>query len=145
MSIKTKQTFTELLETIKQLLGEEGCPWDKKQTNESIIKYLKSESQELIDALEKKDYPNICEELGDVLYIVILISSINKKEGQFSLEDVFREVNAKLVRRHPHVFAGTSYETEEDLAKQWEKIKQQEKHDAKIQIAPTNNNKGNIK
>ena len=121
------KAFDVLLKTIDQLIGEKGCPWDKKQTNSSIIKYLKSESQELVEGLEKEDYENICEEIGDVLFILLLISKHNDQLKTFSLADVLVTVNQKLIRRHPHVFAGTTYETEEDLVKQWNEIKNQEK------------------
>lgn len=127
MNTEENKAFNTLLETINQLLGEKGCPWDKKQTNTSIIKYLQAESQELLEGLHKKDYQNICEEIGDVLFILLLITSYNSKNKRFSLFDVLDSVNNKLIRRHPHVFADTTYETEEDLVKQWNEIKAQEK------------------
>lgn len=127
MNTEENNAFNALLATMEQLLGEKGCPWDKKQTNISIIKYLQAESQELLEGLYKKDYPNICEEIGDVLFILLLITSYNSKNGKFSLLEVLEGVNDKLIRRHPHVFAGTTYDTEEDLVKQWDEIKADEK------------------
>lgn len=124
---KENNNLENLLTTVRSLLGDNGCPWDKKQTNQTIIKYLKLEVEEVIQALEQEDYPNICEELGDVLFIIMLITSYNNKQGKFTLDDVISGINEKLIRRHPHVFAGTSYETEEDLARQWEQIKTAEK------------------
>lgn len=124
---KENNNLEKLLTTVRSLLGEDGCPWDKKQNNQSIIKYLQSEVNEVIEALEKEDHPNLCEELGDVLFIIMLITSYNHDRDRFSFDDVLEGVNQKLVRRHPHVFAGTSYETEEDLAQQWERIKADEK------------------
>lgn len=117
----------KLLKTIKQLLSEDGCPWDKKQNNASIIQYLKNESEELAQALANEDYENICEELGDVLFIIILTAVHNEKLGKFNLDDVLRTIDEKLIRRHPHVFAGSKYESEEELVKQWNEIKAQEK------------------
>jgi tetrapyrrole methylase family protein/MazG family protein len=116
-----------LLSTIKTLRGEDGCPWDKRQTTTSLLKYLKSECQELVDAIEKDDQSNTCEELGDVLYLIVMISEIHNDCGNFILPDVIRTVNEKLIRRHPHVFAGQTYENEEELAIQWETIKAEEK------------------
>ena len=127
MPTTDSKAFETLLKTIDQLIGEKGCPWDKKQTNSSIIKYLKSESQELVEGLENRDFDNICEEIGDVLFILLLISKHNETLKTFSLSDVLATVNQKLIRRHPHVFAGTTYETEDDLVKQWNEIKNQEK------------------
>jgi len=128
---KTDNAFLALRKSIEQLTGESGCPWDKKQTNESIIKYLKSETQELIKGLEKKDYQNICEELGDVLFIVMLISSYNQRQERFDFNDVLVQLNEKLIRRHPHVFADTPCGTEEELDQQWQRIKDEEKKAAK--------------
>lgn len=124
---KENGNLEKLLTTVRTLLGDKGCPWDKKQTNQTIIKYLKLETEEIVQALEKEDHPNICEELGDVLFIIMLITSYNNKQGRFSFDDVISGINEKLIRRHPHVFAGTHYESEEDLARQWEEIKAQEK------------------
>jgi len=121
------KNIEKLLTTVRSLLSDKGCPWDKKQNNQTIIKYLKSEVEEVVQALEREDHPNICEELGDVLFIIMLITSYNNKQGKFTLDDVINGINEKLIRRHPHVFAGTSYETEEDLALQWDRIKAEEK------------------
>ena len=116
-----------LLQTINTLRGQQGCPWDKKQTCDSLKKYLQSECTELLEAIDKNDHTNICEELGDVLYVLIMISEINNDMGLFSLNEVIESINAKLIRRHPHVFAGTKYENDEQLAAQWQAIKAMEK------------------
>jgi len=124
---KHSNLLTELIVTISTLRGENGCPWDKKQTAESLVKYVNSECEELIEAIEKKDIQNICEELGDVLYLVIMLSEIYQSQGEFSLNDVVRTINEKLIRRHPHVFANKTYKSEEELALQWQAIKAAEK------------------
>jgi uncharacterized protein YabN with tetrapyrrole methylase and pyrophosphatase domain len=129
----TKQTavfnpeLSDLVDTIKTLRGEEGCPWDKRQSSSSLLKHLKSECEELILAINNDDHVNICEELGDLLYLIVMISEIHNDQGQFQLSDVIRTVNEKLIRRHPHVFAGQPYENEEQLAAQWQAIKAEEK------------------
>ena len=121
-----------LLQTISTLRGQQGCPWDRKQTCASLKKYLQSECTELLEAIDKNDHKNICEELGDVLYILIMISEINKDLGLFSLDEVIESINKKLIRRHPHVFAGTTYENDEQLAAQWQAIKALEKKENSI-------------
>lgn len=121
------QELQTLRDTITTLRGPHGCPWDKKQTCNSLMKHLQSECDELLTAISNDDPNNICEELGDLLYILIMISEINKDLGLFELTDVFRTINEKLIRRHPHVFAGQAYESEEQLAAQWQAIKAKEK------------------
>jgi uncharacterized protein YabN with tetrapyrrole methylase and pyrophosphatase domain len=119
--------ITELIATIKTLRGSEGCPWDKRQTPTSLLKHLTSECEELVVAIQNDDHVNICEELGDLLYILIMISEIHNDHGVFRFSDVIKTINQKLIRRHPHVFAGQPYENEEQLATQWEAIKAEEK------------------
>lgn len=128
----TKDFFTELHTTIKELLGEKGCPWDKRQTNISLQKHLKSELEELNAAIDRADHENTCEELGDLLYLILLISIINERDGFFSLDKVLQTVNAKLVRRHPHVFDDFSIKTDEELRAQWLAIKAREKSEKLI-------------
>ena len=99
-----KEKFEHLVQTVATLRGPEGCPWDKKQTHESLIKCLQNDSQELIEAIEKKDTENMKEELGDVLLQVLMNAQIAQEEGKFSIEDVIVYLDEKLHRRHPHVF-----------------------------------------
>jgi len=126
--MKKKSTeFDSLIETVKTLRGEKGCPWDKKQTIDSLRKYLVEEFGEILQAIDNKDNLNLCEELGDFLYLIVMISEINEENGNFSLEDIIGGINEKLIRRHPHVFSGTPIEDEAALRKQWDKIKAAEK------------------
>lgn len=124
---QSNQKFSELLTTIRQLLGENGCPWDKHQTNQSLQKHLSSEMAEIMQAIEIDDHENLCEELGDMLYLILLISNINSKNGKFSIDDVLQVINEKLIRRHPHVFAEVVCKSEEELREQWLAIKALEK------------------
>lgn len=117
----------ELVSTIKELRGEDGCPWDKRQSSTSLIKHLKSECEELVAAVNNNDQVNTCEELGDLLYLIVMFSEIHNDHRDFNLSDVIRTVNEKLIRRHPHVFAGLTYDNEEQLAAQWKAIKAEEK------------------
>jgi len=123
----TNLLLQELFTTIQTLRGKNGCPWDKRQTSQSLIKYIKSESEELIQAIENADKDNTCEELGDLLYLIIMLTEISKERGHFQFPDVLQTINEKLIRRHPHVFAGTPYASEKELADQWKAIKAAEK------------------
>ena len=122
-----KYTLEDFVDIIATLRGENGCPWDKEQTHESLETCLREECEEVIEAIEKKDDANLCEELGDVLLQVVMHSQIAAEEGRFTLEDVIDGVAKKMVRRHPHVFAGVKLETEEERLAMWNAIKRQEK------------------
>jgi tetrapyrrole methylase family protein / MazG family protein len=119
--------FSLLLHTIRSLLGPDGCPWDQKQTIISLKKYFIEEFTEVIDAIDNNDSDNLCEELGDMLFLVILMAEINKKNGTFTLQDILKNINKKMIRRHPHVFADGKKGTETELEQQWRAIKSQEK------------------
>ena len=121
------KVFDEFVETIALLRGENGCPWDIKQTHESLKECLLEESGEVIEAIDKKDDENLCEELGDLLLQVVMHAQIAAEEGRFTIEDVVRGVNDKMIRRHPHVFGDAKVESVEDGLKLWEEIKKQEK------------------
>ncbi|OQY10461.1 MAG: hypothetical protein B6I29_01290 [Marinitoga sp. 4572_148] len=115
--------FKKLLEIMETLRSENGCPWDKKQTHESLKPYVIEEAYELVHAIDSKDTNYFIEELGDVLLQVIFHSQIAKENGDFTINDVIERLNNKLIRRHPHVFENKgeySYE-------QWEKLKAKEK------------------
>lgn len=124
-----KYTYEELLNIVAELRSDHGCPWDKAQTHESMIKCLRDESEEVVQAIENKDDENLCEELGDVLLQVLLHSQIAAEEGRFTIADVVDGLAAKLVRRHPHVFAGEQAGTPEEGLARWEAIKKQEKEE----------------
>ncbi len=123
-----KNTFSDLVETFAILRGPNGCPWDKKQTHESLIKCLQNESQELIDAINNKDDENMKEELGDVLLQVLIHSQIAAEEGKFTIDYVIQGLYDKLHRRHPHVFGehAKAASPEEALAV-WREMKKKER------------------
>lgn len=116
-----------LVNIVAELRGENGCPWDKEQTHETMVKHLREECEEVIEAIENKDDDNLCEELGDVLFQVVMHSQIAQERGAFTIEDVIDGVAKKMVRRHPHVFAGMKIETEEERLAMWQNIKNKEK------------------
>ena len=120
-------SYEELLNVIAQLRGEHGCPWDKAQTHESLIPCLRSECEEVVQAIEQHDEEYLCEELGDVLLQVLLHARIAEEEGQFTMADVVNGLAEKMVRRHPHVFGNEEYGSPEQNQARWEEIKRQEK------------------
>ena len=110
-----------------RLRGPGGCPWDQEQTHASLVRCLIDEASELIDTIDRGDYPHMREELGDVLIQVVFHACIAEERGQFNFDDVAREINDKLIRRHPHVFGSGRLETSEQVIAEWEKIKATEK------------------
>ena len=120
--------FDEFVETIAALRAPGGCPWDMEQTHESLKPCLLDEAQEVLEAIDAKDDENLCEELGDVLLQVVMHAQIAAEEGRFTMEDVIRGVNDKMIRRHPHVFGDVKVDSLEDQLKLWEEIKKQEKN-----------------
>ena len=121
------EKFDEFVATIAALRSENGCPWDRKQTHESLKECLVEETGEVLEAIDKKDDANLCEELGDVLLQVVMHAQIAAEEGRFTIEDVINGVNEKMLRRHPHVFGDIKVSSVEEGLDLWEQIKQQEK------------------
>ncbi|MBP7142390.1 MAG: MazG family protein [Opitutaceae bacterium] len=117
----------ELRQTIARLRGPGGCPWDQEQTHASLVRCLIDEVSELIETIDGLDMPHMREELGDVLIQVIFHSQLAEERGAFTFEDVAREVNEKLIRRHPHVFGdGVRLGTASEVIVKWEEIKARE-------------------
>ncbi|MDZ5474323.1 nucleoside triphosphate pyrophosphohydrolase [Bacillus sp. 31A1R] len=119
--------FSKFREIIAELRGPNGCPWDKEQTHKSLKKYLIEEAYELIEAIDKEDIDHMIEELGDVLLQIVLHAQIGEDEGYFTIDEVIQNVSEKMVRRHPHVFGQVHAETAEDVTRNWEEIKKEEK------------------
>jgi tetrapyrrole methylase family protein / MazG family protein len=125
--MKTLENFEELVKVVKKLRSPEGCPWDREQTHESIRHYLVEETYELIEAIEEKDSNLIQEELGDILLHVVMHSAIAEENASFRLEDVIKQISEKMIRRHPHVFGDVEVSSVEDVWKNWDAIKKEEK------------------
>ena len=124
----SKNNFNDLVETFAVLRGPNGCPWDKKQTHETLIKCLRNETQELVEDNKKKDDENMKEELGDVLLQVLMHSQIAAEEGKFTIDDVIQGLYDKLHRRHPHVFGDHAQAaTPEEALALWKEMKQKER------------------
>lgn len=117
----------ELRQTIARLRGPGGCPWDQEQTHATLVRCLIDEVSELIDTIDRLDFPHMREELGDVLIQVVFHAQLAEEAGHFDLDAVAREVNEKLIRRHPHVFGEGKLETSDQVITQWEAIKATEK------------------
>jgi len=134
---KETHRFESLLEIVKALRGPEGCPWDKEQTHRSLVRFAIEEAHELAEAIEAQKTPAIIEELGDVLLQVALHAEIASqepiRENRFTIEDVLRSINEKMIRRHPHVFASAKAESAKDVLENWEILKAQEKKDKKTE------------
>lgn len=125
-SKKEKQiaiAFVELVRIMSRLCGKDGCPWDRAQTHKSLLKFLYEETDEFRKAVLKRDYDNMKEELGDILLQVIFHCEIATNNKKFSILDVIKKLNEKLIRRHPHVFGETKCKTPKDVEKVWKEIK----------------------
>lgn len=120
-----------LVEIVAQLRGPEGCPWDKEQTHQSLTQYAIEETHELVEVLEAEESAQkdskIKEELGDVLFQVILHAQLAQERGAFNFQDVVTTISEKLIRRHPHVFSDTKVADTEEVIRNWEAIKKAEK------------------
>ncbi|MGH0601238.1 nucleoside triphosphate pyrophosphohydrolase [Bacillus mycoides] len=121
------QQFDVLRAIIADLRGPNGCPWDKKQTHQSLKKYLIEEAYEVLEAIDEEDDDHLVEELGDILLQVMLHAQIGEDEGWFSIDDIIRTLAEKMVRRHPHVFGDTDVNNADEVIANWEEIKKQEK------------------
>ena len=117
----------DLKATMARLRAPDGCPWDREQTHATLVRCLIDEVSELIDTIDRLDYPHMREELGDVLIQVVFHAQIAAEQGHFSFDDVARDINDKLVRRHPHVFGTGKLDTSEQVIVEWERIKATEK------------------
>ena len=117
----------EFRNLIRTLRGESGCPWDKKQTLKTLVKYVKDEAAEVAEAVESGDDAAVCEELGDVLLIVTMMAQVAEEEGRFGFDDCVRSISEKIVRRHPHIFKNKEDLTEQEIIANWHQIKESEK------------------
>ena len=119
--------FADLVNIIAKLRGPDGCPWDKKQTHLSLREFLLQESYEVLEALDEEDGKKLCQELGDLLLQIILHARIASENREFELADVLHNINAKLIRRHPHIFGDSKVTSAEEVSHNWEEIKKAER------------------
>jgi len=119
-------SFERLMEVVEHLRGPNGCPWDQKQNHVSLKQMLLEECYELLEAIDQDDPRKIAEEMGDLFGHLAFHCQIAKEAGEFEPKQVFRTINDKLERRHPHVFGSKQVKDSRDVEQQWEKLKQQE-------------------
>lgn len=126
-------SFMSIVERLRD--KDDGCPWDKEQTHESLKRYLIEESYETLEAIDLEDYESLSEELGDVMLQILLHSTIGKEEGNFTVHDVIRTVSEKMIYRHPHVFKKDREMTSDEVLVQWEELKKKEKSEDSLSDA----------
>jgi len=122
-----KDNFPSLVELIARLRGPEGCPWDRKQTAESVMPFLIEECYEVVDALDEGSPDKVKEELGDLLFQIVFHARIAEEQGRFTISDVIDANVEKMTRRHPHVFGDARLNTDREVLANWEEIKKKEK------------------
>jgi tetrapyrrole methylase family protein/MazG family protein len=120
-------TFQAFRTIVKRLRAPDGCPWDRKQTHDSLKQYLLEESYEVLETIDDKDMPGLGEELGDLWLQIMLHSQIAEELNEFKLEDVLRKINTKLIFRHPHVFGGNKVKDADEVSLNWQELKGREK------------------
>jgi len=119
--------FATLVDIIARLRAPDGCPWDRKQTHASLRENLLEECYEALEALDEGDSGKLCDELGDLLMQIVLHAQIATEAGEFELGDVLTSINTKLVHRHPHIFGSTKVKDVEEVRRNWEMLKQEER------------------
>jgi tetrapyrrole methylase family protein/MazG family protein len=122
-----QKKFADFINIVKELRSENGCPWDRKQSPATLKRYLVEETNELLEAIDSGKHHHIKEELGDLLYLIVLLSQIHSEQNYFAIDDVVEAISTKMVRRHPHVFNNEKIESTEELRKKWLEIKAKEK------------------
>jgi len=110
-----------------KLRAPDGCPWDREQTFDSIKKYTLEETYEVIDAIDRQDWRDLCEELGDFMLQAVFYAQMAREEGKFGIDDSLAAINEKLIRRHPHIFAAGDAKTADEVKTRWDEIKAEEK------------------
>lgn len=135
--LKANRNFSgigPLFELVKALRGEDGCPWDRKQTPQTMVRYLVEEVYELLDAVESGDFEHIREELGDVLFLIVFLVRLFEEQGRFGLEGVVEGSSQKMIRRHPHVFGNDRVSSADEVKQRWHEIKKTEKHPGIVSV-----------
>jgi MazG family protein len=126
-SFEAGRKFQRLVEIMARLRAPGGCPWDREQNFDTIKPYLLEETYEVLDAIDRRDWPALADELGDLMLQSVFFAEMADDRGLFRIEDSLDAINEKLIRRHPHVFASGDAKTADDVKKRWEEIKAEEK------------------
>lgn len=122
------QAFLDLNELVVKLRSPGGCPWDAQQTADTLKTYLLEEAYEVVDAVNRRLPEEICQELGDLLFQIFFLATVESEKGHFDLLGVVRKITGKMVHRHPHVFGDAKVANAEEVAENWEKLKKMEKN-----------------
>ena len=125
-------TLDDLKEIMVRLRAKDGCPWDSVQTHDSMKRYLVEETAEVLEAIDRKDPDNLCEELGDLLYQIMIHAEIEKEQGRFSIDDVIDDICWKMIKRHPNVFGGPELPEGLTGVERWAEIKRMEREERVI-------------
>ena len=120
-------SFLDLVALVAKLRSPEGCPWDRKQTIDTVKMYLLEECYEAMDAIEKKNYPEMCYELGDLLFMIVFLAHLANEQALFDMIEINNNIIKKMKNRHPHVFGDAVVISAEEVSENWQKIKMQEK------------------
>ncbi len=129
---KNLNQFRTLVNIIAKLRAPDGCPWDREQTHASLREHLLEECYEVLEAIDKEDWTALSGELGDLLLQIVLQAQVAREAGEFELADVLTGINTKLIYRHPHIFSSVKAETAEEVAHNWEMLKQTERGDTSV-------------
>jgi tetrapyrrole methylase family protein/MazG family protein len=121
-----QSNFEQFCQTIAHLRGPEGCPWDREQTAKSLIRYLLEETYEVIEAINSNDADKLKGELGDLLLQIVFQAQLGSEDNEFTIDDVVKSINDKMIARHPHVFSQQKLHTSEEVLLQWEQLKEAE-------------------
>lgn len=135
MSPEEQQQYADLRAIVARLRAPDGCPWDREQTHESLRPYLIEEAFEVVGALDAEDLASLPEEMGDLLFQILLHTQIAEEAGEFSMTDVMHGLADKLVRRHPHVFGNVELGTSDEVVKQWDELKRGERGEEKSALS----------
>lgn len=127
MTSQGSDSFAEFRQLIAKLRGPDGCPWDRKQTHDTLKTNLLEESYEVLQAIESHSSQKLREELGDLMLQIMLNSRIAEESGEFDVDDVIKGITAKLIRRHPHIFGDVKVKDAAEVAQRWEALKKQER------------------
>jgi tetrapyrrole methylase family protein/MazG family protein len=127
--------FDTLVAIIARLRAPDGCPWDKEQTHKTLRENLLSETYEVLDALDKGEKDELCEELGDLLLQIVLHAQIAKDDGEFEIGDVIKSISSKLIHRHPHIFSTRKVKNAEEVMHNWEELKKEEREEGISMLA----------
>jgi MazG family protein len=123
------QQFQRLVEIMARLRAPDGCPWDRDQSFDTIKPYTLEETYEVLDAIDRRDWRGLAEELGDLMLQAVFYAQMAREQDLFTIEDSLQAINEKLIRRHPHIFGSGVARTPDDVKKRWDEIKQEEKRE----------------